>query len=161
MGAVFSSLVIGIAGMTSDDGEIVRGAYVMLEVVGWYVLVPLSMASLLSGLVCSWVTTWGVFRHYWVVAKLVMNIFAVVVLLMYMQTLADLADSAVGTASPALHAGAALVLLLAATVLGIYKPRGLTRYGWRKQQAHVGLDGSGCSSRDLERAALTDRGTAG
>jgi hypothetical protein len=26
------------------------------------------------------------------------------------------------------------VLLLLATVLAVYKPRGLTRYGWRKQQ---------------------------
>ncbi len=33
-----------------------------------------------------------------------------------------------------LHAGAALVLLLLATVLAMYKPRGLTRYGWRRQQ---------------------------
>ncbi len=33
-----------------------------------------------------------------------------------------------------LHAGGALLLLLLATVLGLYKPRGITRYGWRKQQ---------------------------
>ena len=33
-----------------------------------------------------------------------------------------------------LHSGAALVLLLAATTLSVYKPRGVTRYGWRKQQ---------------------------
>lgn len=143
MGAVLSSLAIGIAGMTSDDGEIVRAAYVILEVLGWYVLVPLSVASLLSGLVCSWGTTWGVFRHYWVVAKLVINVFAVVVLLMYTQTLAQLADSAERTASPALHAGAALVLLVVATVLGMYKPRGLTRYGWRKQQAYALADRAG------------------
>jgi hypothetical protein len=26
-----------------------------------------------------------------------------------------------------------LIALIVATVLGIYKPRGLTRYGWRKQ----------------------------
>jgi hypothetical protein len=36
--------------------------------------------------------------------------------------------------SPVLHAGAALVLLLVATTLSVYKPRGLTRYGWRKQR---------------------------
>ena len=132
-----SSLAIGIAAMTSDDGEIVRAACGILELVGWYVLVPLSVASRLSGLACSWSTTWGVFRHYWVVAKVVINVFAVVVLLMYMQTLAHLADSAERSGSPALHAGAALVLLVVATVLGMYKPRGLTRYGWRKQQAYA------------------------
>jgi hypothetical protein len=35
--------------------------------------------------------------------------------------------------SPTLHAGAALLLLLVATTLAIYKPRGMTRYGQRKQ----------------------------
>jgi membrane protein implicated in regulation of membrane protease activity len=31
-------------------------------------------------------------------------------------------------------AGAALLVLLVATVLAVYKPRGMTRYGRRKQQ---------------------------
>ena len=35
--------------------------------------------------------------------------------------------------SPVLHASLALLLLLVATVLGLYKPPGMTRYGWRKQ----------------------------
>lgn len=41
---------------------------------------------------------------------------------------------AVRNVSPALHAGAAVLVLLMATILAIYKPRGLTRYGWRRQQ---------------------------
>ncbi|MGH2918353.1 MAG: hypothetical protein ACRDLS_07115 [Solirubrobacteraceae bacterium] len=32
-----------------------------------------------------------------------------------------------------LHAGAALLLLLMAAILSVYKPRGMTRYGQRKQ----------------------------
>ncbi|HTE67943.1 MAG TPA: hypothetical protein VK942_04165, partial [Actinomycetes bacterium] len=39
----------------------------------------------------------------------------------------------VRTASPVLHAAAALLLLLVATGLAVYKPRGMTRYGQRKQ----------------------------
>ncbi len=34
-----------------------------------------------------------------------------------------------------LHASLALLLLLVATTLAVYKPRGMTRYGWRKQHA--------------------------
>ena len=34
----------------------------------------------------------------------------------------------------AVDACAAAIVLLIATVLAIYKPRGVTRYGWRKQQ---------------------------
>ena len=142
VGAVASSLALAIAGLVSEDPQTVRGAYLNLELLGWYVLVPLSFASLLTGLVSSLGTSWGLFRHYWVVAKLVINVFATVVLLMYMRSLDHLADlaassgdlGAVRSSSPVLHAGAALLLLLVATVLGLYKPRGVTRHGWRKQQ---------------------------
>jgi hypothetical protein len=66
-------------------------------------------------------------------------------LLLYMQTLGYLAGVAAETTlssgdlrglrnpSPVLHAGAALLLLLVATTLAVYKPRGMTRYGRRKQ----------------------------
>ncbi len=145
LGAVGSSLALAVAGLISQDPQTVRGSYLTLELLGWYVLVPLSLASLLTGLVSSLGTTWGLFRHYWVVAKLVINVFASIVLLMYMQSLGYLADLAVQSSSsgdltglrsssPVLHAGGALLLLLLATVLGLYKPRGITRYGWRKQQ---------------------------
>jgi hypothetical protein len=74
-----------------------------------------------------------------VVFKLVMNLFATLVLLMYMRTLERFADiassggevSALRDPSPLLHAVLALVLLLVATTLGVLKPRGLTPYGRR------------------------------
>ena len=146
LGAVASSLALAVAGMVSDDPPTVRSAYVNLELLGWYVLVPFSVAALLSGLVSAFGTTWGLFRHYWVLAKLVLNVFATIVLLMYMQSLGYLARLASATSSdgdlaalrsgsPVLHATAALVLLVVATVLAIYKPRGVTRYGWRRQHA--------------------------
>ena len=149
LGAVASSLALAVAGLVSTDPATVRGAYLNLELLGWYVLVPFSVASLLTGLVSSLGTPWGLFRHYWVLAKLVINVFATVVLLLYMQSLSYLAGVAAETSSsgdlgplrsvsPTLHAGAALLLLVIATVLGIYKPRGLTRYGWRKQQEQRG-----------------------
>jgi hypothetical protein len=88
---------------------------------------------------------WGLFQHYWVLAKLLMNVFATVVLLMYTQTLSYLADLANRTSSggdlselrspsPILHAGAALLLLLVATTLAVFKPHGMTPYGQRKRQ---------------------------
>ena len=154
LGAVASSLALAVAGLVSEDPQTVRGAYLNLELLGWYVLVPLSLASLLTGLVSAFATPWGLFRYYWVVAKLVINLFATVVLLMYMQSLEHLSRlaaelpaggdlAALRTSSPVLHAAGALVLLLVATVLGLYKPRGLTRYGWRRQQQSRALVAAG------------------
>lgn len=145
LGAVAVALALAVIGLTSQDAELVRSVYLALEQVGWFVLVPLSVASLLTGLVQALGTKWGLFRHYWVLMKLAINVIASVVLLIYMQTLGRLADVAAATSSgadlaalrgpsPVLHAGAALILLLAAATLSIYKPPGLTRYGWRKRQ---------------------------
>lgn len=113
-----------------------------MESVGLFVLVPFSLASLLTGLAQSLGTRWGLFRNYWVLAKLLINLVASLILLMYTQTLASLAELASTSAdlemlrspSPVLHAVGGLALLLAAAVLSVYKPRGMTRYGWRKQQ---------------------------
>jgi hypothetical protein len=151
LGAVVAFLALSIAGLTSRDPQTVQGAYLVMELTGWVVLVPLSLASLATGLICSLGSAWGLFRHYWVLFKLVINLVATIVLLLYMQTLAYLGDIAAATAlsgtglrglrdpSPVLHAAAALLLLLAATTLAIYKPRGMTRYGQRNQHRQRNL----------------------
>jgi hypothetical protein len=144
LGAVGSSLALSVAGLTSQDAQVVRGAYLTMELTGRFVLVPLSLASLLTGLLQALGTRWGLFRHYWILVKFVMNVFATIVLLLYLQTLSYLAGAAAEASSsgdisglrspsPVVHAGAALLLLLVATTLSVYKPRGMTRYGWRKQ----------------------------
>lgn len=143
LGAVAGFLALSVVGLTSCDAETVRGAYLVMEPAAWFVLVPLAFASLLTGLVQALGTTWGLARHYWVLFKLLINLVATLVLLTYMETFRLMADvaadpsadlSAVRNPSPTLHAGGALLLLLAATTLAVYKPRGLTRYGRRKQR---------------------------
>ena len=143
LGAVAAALALAVAGLTSDDPGRVRAVYLTLELSGWYVLIPLAVASLLSGLVQALGTPWGLVRHYWVMIKLLMNLLATGVLLLYMQTLTHLADLARADApvadlrspSPVLHAAGALVLLLVAVVLSVYKPRGRTRFGRRRDAA--------------------------
>jgi hypothetical protein len=141
VGAVLAFLALAIIGFTSDDPLKVRGAYLLMAPAAWLVLVPLAHASLLSGIVLSLGTTWGLFRYYWVVLKLGITIFATVILLIYMGTFREMAGvaadpvmdlSVVRNASPIVHAILALILLLTATGLGVYKPLGMTDYGRRK-----------------------------
>ena len=145
-GAVAAFLALAIAGLTSQDAQRVRAAYLAMELTTWFVIVPFAFVSGLTGVVSSLGTKWGLFRHYWVVFKLLMNVFATVILLLYLQTLSDLAARAASAdadpgglrdPSPVLHSGAALLLLVVATTLAVYKPRGMTRYGWRKQQEQM------------------------
>jgi hypothetical protein len=119
----------------------VRAAWIAMELIGWYVIVPLSLAALLSGVVQALGTPWGLFRHYWVLITFLLTSFATIILLLHMPSvsaLADVAREADGATlgrlgGDLLHAGGGLVVLLVITVLNVYKPRGMTRYGWRKQ----------------------------
>jgi hypothetical protein len=142
LGAIAVFLALSVAGLTIDDAQMVRAAYLAMEMAMWSALVPLALASLVTGLIQGLGTTWGLFRHYWVVAKLVLTVVATSVLLIYTQTISHMAGVAVDSpdidavrnVSPLLHAGVAMLMLVLTTILAIYKPRGLTRYGWRKQQ---------------------------
>lgn len=142
LGAVVVFIALTVVGLTSQDPQTVRGAYLVMEPTAWYVLVPLSFASLLTGIVQSLGTTWGMFRHYWVLFKLVITLIATIVLLNYMATFSSMAGTAASSddlsvlrnPSPLLHAVLALLVLLTAAVLAVYKPRGMTRYGQRKQR---------------------------
>jgi hypothetical protein len=142
LGAVAGFLGLAVVGLTSQEAQTVRGVYLVMEPAAWFVLVPLAFASLLTGLIQSLGTTWGLFRHYWVLFKLLLNVVATIVLLTYMETFRSMARVAadpnadlgvVRNPSPVVHAALALLVLLVATVLAVYKPRGMTRYGQRKQ----------------------------
>jgi hypothetical protein len=141
IGALAAFLVLSLAGLVSQDVQTVRAAYLAMELTGWYAIVPLATASLITGIVISLGTQWGLLSHYWVMFKLVLTALATIVLLLNMPTVSMLADTAAETSSPGLggmwsqllHAGGGLLVLLVTTILGVYKPRGLTPYGQRKQ----------------------------
>lgn len=161
LGGVASFLALAVAGLASRDDQVTRGAYLAMEITGWSVLVPASLLSLLTGLVQALGTAWGLFRHYWVTFKLLIAVVATVLLLVHMQVASHVAVavaasgvSASGVSSPGLmpmriqllaDAAAALLVLVVAVVLSVYKPRGITRYGWRKQRPGGGRAVPGAS----------------
>ncbi|WP_406502820.1 hypothetical protein [Streptomyces sp. NBC_01602] len=144
LGAVAVFLALAVAGLTGQDAQTARSAYIAMGLTGWFVIVPLCFASLLTGVVSSLGTTWGLVRYYWVVVKLVITALSTVVLLVHMQPVSYIAGIAAGAdwSSGALdglrtqlviQSGAAVLVLLVATALSVYKPQGRTRYGQRKQ----------------------------
>ena len=144
LGAVAGFLVLAIAGLTSDDNQIVRASYLSMDLITRFVILPLSLAPLLiTGPLLSLGTPWGLFRHYWILVKLLINILSTLILIVHMQPITHLAlVASAGTLSSSdrglqiemvVASSAALVALLVATGLAVYKPRGMTPYGWRKQ----------------------------
>lgn len=159
LGSVVAFLALSIVGLTTIDAQQMRAAYIAMELVGWYVIVPMSLASIVTGLIQSLGTAWGLFRHYWVVFKLLIAVVGTAFLLLHMQPTSYVANAAANdTLSSSELRGvriqllvdsvAAVVVLVAATVLSIYKPRGLTPYGWRKERENhsVALSATGARS---------------
>jgi hypothetical protein len=158
LGAIAAFLVLAIASLAGQDSQVIRAAYLAMALIAQTVIVPLAIASLLTGLIQSLATSWGLFRHYWVLAKFLLTAFVTVVLLAKMELItygAKLAGEEVVRADLRaigfelmIHSAAGLLVLLVPVVLSVYKPRGLTSYGRRKQQEQQG------SSEEPQRAAL-------
>jgi hypothetical protein len=144
MGAVASFLALGVAGLTSQDVQVARAAYLAMDLTGWFIIVPLTFASLMTGLVQALGTPWGLFRHYWILMKFLITVLCTLLLLVHMQPTGRLAAAAVEALSRAdlqqmrvqlvVDSTLALLALLVATTLAVYKPGGMTRYGMRRKQ---------------------------
>jgi len=146
LGSIAAFLALAVAGLTSQDAQIVRAAYLAMELTARFVIVPLAFASLLTGVVQALGTQWGLFRHYWIVVKLLLTAFATIVLLVKMEligyaarlaaeTVLSRADLRAAGIELAVHAASGLLVLLVPAVLSVYKPWGLTPYGKRTQYA--------------------------
>jgi hypothetical protein len=145
LGAVAAFLVLAVSGLTRDDPDMLSGIYVGMALLTWWVIVPLCAASLLTGILQGLGTPWGLLRHYWVLVKLILTVIATVVLAVRLGDIRFLGEQAADAgltntgyrderATMVLHAAGGLLVLLAATILAIFKPAGRTRYGWRRLQ---------------------------
>jgi hypothetical protein len=143
LGAVVAYLPLAIAGLSSPDVQLVRTAYLAMVLIIGFVIVPCSLGALLTGLVQSLGTEWGLFRHYWILVKFLLAIGATIVLLLHLPAVSRMSAAAAEmTLSSAdlhaqriqllVHAAGGLLVLLAATTLSVYKPWGMTRYGRRQ-----------------------------
>lgn len=145
LGAVAAYLALDIAAATSTDAPTLRAAYLGMGLIAGGVIVPLAVSSLLTGLVVSIGTKWGLLRHWWVVISLGLTVFATAVLLVETGTIAAYAAVAADPAaseaeldalgSTLVHSVGGSLVLLVILVLNVYKPPGLTPYGWRRHQA--------------------------
>ena len=143
VGAVLAFLVLAIVGVTTPENQLVGGIYASLRTLIWFVIVPLSVLSLITGVVQSLGTPWGLLRYYWVIAKLLLTSGAIVLLSVHTQVVDRTAAEALSHAGMTggtmdqlrvqlvVDSAAALVVLVLITVLGTVKPRGTTPFAER------------------------------
>lgn len=143
LGTVAAFLLLAIIGVAVSDRQTLQATYLSMDMLARLLILPLVLASLVIGVVQSLLSNWGLFRHWWIVGKLVISIIVPVVLLLQMPGIRLVATTAAsglpldGLSGPRMsfivHAAGGFVILLLPMVLSVYKPRGLTYYGWRRQ----------------------------
>lgn len=148
IGAVVGYLALDLSVTTSDDASVVRAAWIGMGLLAGWAIVPLALASLATGLVMALGTKWGLVRHWWVLISFLLTVGATGVLLSETRVISSSAamaadprtstDQLLALPSTLPHSVGGLTVLLVVQVMNVYKPQGLTPYGWRKQQENRG-----------------------
>lgn len=141
LGVDAALLTLGVTGLVSGDAELVRAAYLAMDVLISAVMLPLAAAALLTGVLLGLGTRWGLVRHYWVLAKLALTLLAATAAVLSLRpSLAEAAASARALPPAELVAGGigqtgvgvtvapavALAVLVSTVVLAVVKPWGQT-----------------------------------
>ena len=87
LGAVVGFLVLAIAGLANP------AVYVAMALLAHCAIVPLCIASLVTGVVQALGSPWGLFKHYWVVFKLAISVISTAILFAHLQFIDRLAVS--------------------------------------------------------------------
>ena len=159
LGSVVAFLALSLLAAYGSDPEIARAAYISMDPVGWWAVVPLNLLALVIGIVVAVATPWGLLRHYWVATKLILTILGTGLLLMHqtlvVQQVAALASAGTPLADGPLHhmgvqlvwaAAFGLLLLVALTALSVFKPWGLTKWALRRQYGSLDMRQEAASS---------------
>jgi hypothetical protein len=142
LGSVAAFLALALIGAGSSDAATLSAMYVALDALARFVVLPLGLAALATGVVQSLGTPWGLVRHHWVLAKLVLTLAATGLLALHLGPIRDAADIARTPGLQAgdlgdlrgqlvVYAGLALAALLTTTALSVFKPAGRTRWAAR------------------------------
>jgi hypothetical protein len=142
IGVSLCLLGLSLTGVLSRDAEIQKAAFVALGTLGTVVAAPVSVAALITGVVVSLGTKWGLFRHWWVLVSFIATVIMTAAVLFALGPLlrgaaASALAAAPGTpvldavgnaAVPAVIASCvATVVLSVITGLNVFKPVGRVR----------------------------------
>lgn len=137
-GVALGQLALAVTASAND--EIRHPAYELMHVLDRSLNIPLALLTLATGILISLRSRWGLLRHWWVAAKLVITVFAIIFAALFMRTLIVRAGHATAdgsvqydTPTAAIITGACLMnaLFITATFLSTLKPWGRTGRGRR------------------------------
>ncbi|MEV6108931.1 DUF2269 domain-containing protein [Streptomyces sp. NPDC051940] len=167
LGLSLGLLALSIAGYTSGSAAVAEASYRSMKVFTDWLILPIAFTTLLSGVLLSLGTVWGLARHRWVWIKFWLTLIATTATVFSLRPAVNSAASDAIARVP-VEAGqdllfapsVSLSIYLFCTVVSVLKPWGLTRRGRRLREARVA---GGAADRKADRAAggRTDRKATG
>jgi hypothetical protein len=137
-GITVAKLVLEVVAATTGDLGVTRASFVFASAFDRAVFPPVSIATLITGIVLAVGTTWGLVRHWWIVVKLALTVGAIVTGVVFVGAWTEQGlaapDAELGDVSLRLIAWASVhaLMLAAATVISVLKPWGRIRQDRRE-----------------------------
>ncbi|MFG3282757.1 DUF2269 domain-containing protein [Streptomyces sp. NPDC048111] len=130
LGLTFGLLALGITACTTDSPTMTGAAYSAMKVFGDWLVLPIALTTLVSGVVLSLGTPWGLARHRWVWIKFWLTLITLCLSAFLLRpeinsaTAADVPDISL-VAAPVVSSSAYFFM----TAISVLKPWGLTKRG--------------------------------
>ncbi len=153
LGLAVGLLALSITGYTTGSPETAGVAYRAMKIFGDWLVLPVALASLVSGLVLSLRTSWGLTRYHWVHAKFWLTLVTVLLSVFSLRPGINrlAAEAAAGTLRPDLGLlvapAVATATYLFSTAISVLKPWGPTKRGSRLREAQSAAARAGRSRR--------------
>ncbi|WP_419994956.1 hypothetical protein [Streptomyces boninensis] len=141
LGEVWALTSLNVYVTTSADADMAHTAYELMTVLTYTGGIPLSLTALATGVLLGLGTKWGVLRHVWTAGKLLLNLSVIIIgaALFQPEALAAAYENDTLTSGQQWRNVTAvtvqLIMLLTATALTIYKPKGRLLGGARRPGA--------------------------
>ncbi|WP_340682674.1 hypothetical protein LCL61_28945 [Amycolatopsis coloradensis] len=161
LGIAISMVVLSTVGYATENAELRHGAYELMHIFDLFIVIPTMMLSIITGLVVSLGSKWGLAKHWWVLLKLVIALGIPAVAIVESQWVQELAER---TLDPAAEPGATGLTLMicmivfsaalwTATYLSVFKPGGKTRWGKKNIERERAIRAGRSAAPTAERAA--------
>ena len=116
MGAGAANVVLTITAAAGDDPQVRRACYLLVQTIDTWLVIPGAFAALVSGIVLSVLTPWGLTRYWWVLVKLVLTIAVIGFSTFFVGVWVGLSPHAIELATGPLASMAAFLLMTWASV---------------------------------------------
>lgn len=128
LGVQVAFIILGLTATVTDDADVLQSCYTIMHLLADTSVRASTIGTTITGIMLSVMTSWGLFRYYWIIAKEVLTLLAIGIGLigMYEWTLRGLDHGTLTVHHTWLMIGIALqtISIVVMYILSVWKPGG-------------------------------------